>query len=299
MLLLATFVFSQSAAATVATENWPISSAPEYGFEIKYPPSWQIGLEGMSDGIYMTIVASFFAPQAGPKKEPYFTVIFHDLSLNNTEITLEDFVQREIKHIQQGLDLGEEKFSDSSILQSNRTTLGSSNLAAHKIVYTTRILDDPNDIPSKTMTVWTGVGEKAGALTYTSPDAQIFKQYLQIIEEMLNSFKVLSNSNSPTTPVSMQATSPSGTVIHINTNGPWSGSIMDNEFRSYSVEDYGDETIPITCNEGQYGLSTYSLAIQKMEESRTLSVAVVQDGQVLKETSTSAAYGVVSLAGEC
>jgi hypothetical protein len=46
MLLLATFVFSQSAAATVATENWPISSAPEYGFEIKYPPSWQIGLEG-------------------------------------------------------------------------------------------------------------------------------------------------------------------------------------------------------------------------------------------------------------
>jgi hypothetical protein len=97
----------------------------------------------------------------------------------------------------------------------------------------------------------------------------------------------------------MQATSPSGTVIHINTNGPWSGSIMDSEFRSYSVEDYWDETIPMTYNEGQYGLSTYSLAIQKMEESRTLSVAVVQDGQVLKETSTSAAYGVVSLAGEC
>jgi hypothetical protein len=84
-----------------------------------------------------------------------------------------------------------------------------------------------------------------------------------------------------------------------NADGAWSGSIMDNEFRSYSVEDYGDETIPITCNEGQYGLSTYSLAIQKMEESRTLSVAVVQDGQVLKETSASAAYGVVSLAGEC
>ena len=251
------------------------------------------------NGINMTIVASFFAPQAGPKEEPYFTVIFHDLSINNTEITLEDFVQREIEQIQQGLDLGEEKFSDSSILQSNRTTLESNNLAAHKIVYTTRILDDPNDIPSKTMTVWTVAGEKAWALTYTSPDAQIFKQYLPIIEGMLNSFKVLSNSNSPTTPVSMQATSPSGTVIHINTNGPWSGSIMDSEFRSYSVEDYRDETIPITCNEGQYGLSTYSLAIQKMEESRTLSVAVVQDGQVLKETSTSAAYGVVALAGEC
>jgi hypothetical protein len=84
-----------------------------------------------------------------------------------------------------------------------------------------------------------------------------------------------------------------------NADGAWSGSIMDSEFRSYSIEGYGDETIPITCNEGQYGLGTYSLAIQKMEESGTLSVAVVQDGQVLKETSTSAAYGVVSLAGEC
>jgi hypothetical protein len=245
MLLLATIVFSQSAAATVATKNWPISSAPEYGFEIEYPPSWQIGLEGMSDGIYMTIVASFFAPQAGPKGEPYFTVIFHDPSINNTEITLEDFVQREIEQIQQGLDLREEKLSDSSILQSNRTTLGSNNLAAHKIVYTTRILDDSNDIPSKSMTVWIVAGEKTWAPTYTSPDAQIFKQYHPIIEGMLNSFKVLSNSNSPTTPVSMQATSPSGTVIHINTNGPWSGSIMDSEFGSYSVEDYGDETIPI------------------------------------------------------
>lgn len=246
----------------------------------------------------MTIVARFFAPQAGPKEEPYFTVIFHDLSINNAEITLEDFVQREIEQIQQGLDLGEEKFSDSSILQSNRTILGSNNLAAHKIVYTTRILDH-SDIPSQSMTFWTVAGEKAWAPTYTSPDAQIFKQYLPIIEGMLNSFKVLSNSNSPTTSVSMQATSPSGTVIHINTNGPWSGSIMDSEFRSYSVEDYGDETIPITYNEGQYGLGTYSLAIQKMEESGTLSVAVVQDGQVLKETSTSAAHGVVSLAGEC
>ena len=93
-----------------------------------------------------------------------------------------------------------------------------------------------------------------------------------------------------------------GTFVVIETHRGlqnWSGSIMDSEFTMASRDGRGDETIPITCNEGAYNLGMYSLTIQKMEESGTLSVAVVQDGQVLKKTSTSAAYGVVSLAGEC
>jgi hypothetical protein len=105
-------------------------------------------------------------------------------------------------------------------------------------------------------------------------------------------------------PVTMTTTTPTstGTAIHLKTHRglqEWSGSIMDSELRLYSIDGRGDEIIPITCEERRYGFGSYSVTFQKMDEDGTLSIAVVQDGQFLKQVSTSAAYGVVSLTGEC
>lgn len=87
----------------------------------------------------------------------------------------------------------------------------------------------------------------------------------------------------------------SGTEVVITADGDWSGAIGDSEFRMNSVDGSGDDSIPITCESDGF----YSVSIQKMEEDGELTVAVVQDGDVLKESSTTADYGVVTLSGEC
>jgi len=43
----------------------------------------------------------------------------------------------------------------------------------------------------------------------------------------------------------------------------------------------------------------YSVPFQKQTEGETLDVKIVKKGTVLKEQSTTAAYGVVSIAGQC
>jgi hypothetical protein len=43
----------------------------------------------------------------------------------------------------------------------------------------------------------------------------------------------------------------------------------------------------------------YSVVVQKMEDWGHTTVSVVQDGRTLDSKSTSADYGVVSLAGNC
>jgi hypothetical protein len=93
-----------------------------------------------------------------------------------------------------------------------------------------------------------------------------------------------------------------GTFVVIETHRglqEWSGSIGGSDFTVSTQEGRGDEIIPVTCEAGQFGLGIYSVVLQKMEEEGTLIVAVVQDGQVLKQASTSADFGVVSVAGNC
>jgi hypothetical protein len=93
-----------------------------------------------------------------------------------------------------------------------------------------------------------------------------------------------------------------GTFVVIETHRglqEWSGAISGSDFVSASRDGRGDEIIPITCEAGLNDLGIYSLSIQKMEEDGTLIVAVVQDGKVLKQASTSSDFGVVSIAGNC
>jgi hypothetical protein len=46
-------------------------------------------------------------------------------------------------------------------------------------------------------------------------------------------------------------------------------------------------------------VSIYSISVQKQSEGGSLSIAIVQNGKVLDEGKTSAAYGIASLSGNC
>jgi len=90
-------------------------------------------------------------------------------------------------------------------------------------------------------------------------------------------------------------TNESYAFMELDSSGSWSGSILDTEYTSSTKSGYGDNTIAFKCS--PYG--TYSLAMQKQNEFGELLVKVVKKGMVLKQASTIAPYGVVSLAGQC
>jgi hypothetical protein len=84
-------------------------------------------------------------------------------------------------------------------------------------------------------------------------------------------------------------------IVKIHSNTKWLGSILDSSFDSATKDGTGDANIPIVCT--SYGI--YSLMIQKQTATGSLMVSVIQDNQTLDSKTTKAAYGVVSLAGNC
>jgi hypothetical protein len=84
--------------------------------------------------------------------------------------------------------------------------------------------------------------------------------------------------------------------VVIKSDGGWSATIKDGESRSYSVDGFGDRSIPIACNSG----GMYSVVVQKSGgTSGTLIVEVVKSGSVSQKSSTSSANGVISVSGTC
>ena len=81
----------------------------------------------------------------------------------------------------------------------------------------------------------------------------------------------------------------------IDSEGSWSGSILDTGFDSATKEGSGSNTIAFACTSG----GIYSLVFQKQQEGGSLTVKVVKQGNVLDEGSTTAAYGLVTLSGHC
>jgi len=81
----------------------------------------------------------------------------------------------------------------------------------------------------------------------------------------------------------------------IDTDTGWSGAVAGSDFTSSTKEGSGTNTIAFPCSFG----GIYSVSFQKQTEGGTLDVKIVKKGTVLKEQSTTAAYGVVSLAGQC
>jgi hypothetical protein len=90
-------------------------------------------------------------------------------------------------------------------------------------------------------------------------------------------------------------------VLLLYSDSDWSGSVLDTSHNSATRQGIGDTKIPFDCENKFFGLEKgiYSLSIQKGSESGYLRLAVIRDGKLLKEGSTTAAYGIVSFAGKC
>ena len=85
----------------------------------------------------------------------------------------------------------------------------------------------------------------------------------------------------------------SGVQVKVTYDGQWSGSIMDGEGTSQSFDGTGPETIDV---EGD-SWSMVSTTFQKRDiGSGKMTVEIIKDGKVAKSGSTSAQYGVVSVA---
>jgi hypothetical protein len=82
-------------------------------------------------------------------------------------------------------------------------------------------------------------------------------------------------------------------VIHSNTD--WSAVVQDSDFVQESVDGFGSRSIEFECS--PFGI--FSHVVQKGTESGVLNVSVAQNGQIVKQANTGAAYGVVSIAGNC
>ncbi|HET6458958.1 MAG TPA: CFI-box-CTERM domain-containing protein [Nitrosopumilaceae archaeon] len=85
-------------------------------------------------------------------------------------------------------------------------------------------------------------------------------------------------------------------MLLIYSNTDWSGALDDSTLGSATIDGSGNRKIPFECS-GSNGI--YSTAFQKQSEEGYLILAVIQNGKLLNSKSTSAQYGVVSVAGNC
>lgn len=98
------------------------------------------------------------------------------------------------------------------------------------------------------------------------------------------------NTNNDTNSQSTSSSSSSGTVlVKIITSGNWSGSVGDGS-TSKTIEGKGN------YQQDMGSAQTVSANIQKQTNSSdTLTVQILQNGKVIKQESTSAQYGVVTV----
>ncbi len=90
---------------------------------------------------------------------------------------------------------------------------------------------------------------------------------------------------------SLSTSSSSGLQIRITYNGAWSGSYY-NDGTALSVDGIGSKTIPLDSTNG-----IVSASFQKKDGSNNeLKVEILNNGNILKSGTTTAAYGVVAVA---
>jgi hypothetical protein len=94
---------------------------------------------------------------------------------------------------------------------------------------------------------------------------------------------------------------PGRAVLLIYSNQKWSGNILDTQSHSVTQDGKGDSKIFFICaqqnSNGNPGF--YSLTFQKLKSSGYLELAIIQNGKLLTRDSTTAAYGVVGISGNC
>jgi hypothetical protein len=75
----------------------------------------------------------------------------------------------------------------------------------------------------------------------------------------------------------------------------WSGTIMGSDVTQTPVQGCNTNYLTIPCG----GIYSISMQRQDQEDGSSLLVQVWHSGQIMKQASTSASYGVVSFAGTC
>jgi hypothetical protein len=91
---------------------------------------------------------------------------------------------------------------------------------------------------------------------------------------------------------------PNMVEVVIKSDGGWSADIKDSEFRSHSLDGFGDRKIQLTCSSD----GKYSLTVQRSDgRSGTLNVEVVKNGSSSssQRSTTTSANGIISLSGTC
>lgn len=88
---------------------------------------------------------------------------------------------------------------------------------------------------------------------------------------------------------------PGEAVLIIHSDTEWSGSILDTNFDSATIDGSGPDKIQFPCING----GTYSLAFQKQTDYGYLSLFLLQEGDAIDMKFTTADSGMVSLSGTC
>jgi hypothetical protein len=166
--------------------------ADEKPFNISYSSSWikNKGLPMQFTGVHSTPIISFLIPdfEAATSKSNFVGIAKYIIGGNQTaDASLSDYVKEEIKELE----------SDGSfqLYESHPERLGHNRNIAHKIVYTTNIIDtSPNSGAQvighrKTMEIIT-VNNRAAYFFVYSANANKYPVYLPDVIKMLNSFEL-------------------------------------------------------------------------------------------------------------
>lgn len=84
-------------------------------------------------------------------------------------------------------------------------------------------------------------------------------------------------------------------LLVINSDTSWSEVVQGSDFVQETVGGTGSRSIDVKCGSG----GIFSHVIQKGTEDGALNVYMAKDGHIIKQGSTAAEYGVVSLSGTC
>jgi hypothetical protein len=83
-------------------------------------------------------------------------------------------------------------------------------------------------------------------------------------------------------------------MLIIYSNCSWQANVSGSDFVMQTIEGKGYKTIEVASAPG----GIYSHNAQKLDRNGFLNIYVVQNGRILKQGSTTASYGMVSVAGE-
>lgn len=146
------------------------------GFSIKYPSDWQV-----EQGIDRAL--RFKAPRDSSSSDssPAGLAITYKEVLAN--LSLSSITQTQLSTLKS-------LYPDLKLLESGETTFA--GRPVYKIVFTAT---DPDQHFKKAMQIWFKEGTKAYLITYKA-NVDTFSKYLSTIEQMLNSFYIMSSSQS-------------------------------------------------------------------------------------------------------